>query len=439
MSDLRNSLSGSFQGGPYMDLVTAQGKGSDGQFTYTGTMKKEYNKSIKSNEYIFTGSNLCKFNYPKGNKPLNLQQPFLVFQINIPTQSDFTILLNVTDLRNRKLRLHFSAANKIFTTHQSQAHIPLINLPRGEWIHLVLFVPNFFMHFFRETFLSIDTIELSSSFHLRRIFTLKSCPPPPDPESLIPSGVTVLEPIPKTLLPPPPVNFPVHIYSVQNVQSMLGLVVSPLNATMRSNTDSPASLRPRSKRSDKPGPSPSTPDSTPSTHRATTSERKRLEMGQTSEMSIPFNVLKPEEEKKEECAEKDEEKEKEDFFSMWKPTSPDSEEEDEEYESQSPPPSNVPSALVPPPKDDDLLNWKPESCESESESEDEIRVSDTFIEGMIVNSDSSDPLSNFRAADVLNDPFERARQTAGVSEEAKEALNDFSMMLKPRYPGKSND
>ncbi|KAA6403764.1 MAG: hypothetical protein EZS28_000702 [Streblomastix strix] len=188
-----------FQGGTNFEIFSASGKNPEANCKMVGKPPKQFNEICKSNVYNLLEPG-TKFSWPKDNK-IGLTQQFLVFQIFVPQGVHFSIHIDVTDIKNNKKRLQFSTAQKQISETPLHAIVPLVGLRRDTWINAVFDIQSFMTSIFKQPQQTVDSIDLFAQFMIRKIFTLKNCPPvsgdEPGPSGDFPPGVSIVEAIPK--------------------------------------------------------------------------------------------------------------------------------------------------------------------------------------------------------------------------------------------------
>uniref|UniRef100_A0A8C6UZG2 Zgc:162324 n=1 Tax=Neogobius melanostomus TaxID=47308 RepID=A0A8C6UZG2_9GOBI len=162
-----------YQGGAVVEIFCAQGKDPVAKWKLSGgTIHKEYNKEIKGFVYCLEGSSqTVKMQMPRNGKmSLGLLQRFLVFQVNVPHDRDFSIELMVTDTAHLKRRLYLSTVHKELSTTLWHAKIPL-------WSTLCIDLVSFTRKLFKDAaFVSLDGITVFANCSIRRLFTMKAEP-----------------------------------------------------------------------------------------------------------------------------------------------------------------------------------------------------------------------------------------------------------------------
>ncbi|XP_031809284.1 uncharacterized protein C3orf67 homolog isoform X2 [Sarcophilus harrisii] len=171
-----------YQGGPFVEIFSAQGKNPGAKWKISGSPSviwKEFDKEVKSFVFVLEGSSQTnKIQLPKENKQiLGLIQRFLVLQIYVPLGQDFSTELLITDLGNIKRRLYLSTVHKELSATPLHAKIPLFMIKRKIWCNLCIDLVAFTSDIFKgAVFQSLDGIIVSANCKLRKIFTLKSKP-----------------------------------------------------------------------------------------------------------------------------------------------------------------------------------------------------------------------------------------------------------------------
>uniref|UniRef100_A0A8C6WZI9 Zgc:162324 n=1 Tax=Neogobius melanostomus TaxID=47308 RepID=A0A8C6WZI9_9GOBI len=176
-----------------------------------GTIHKEYNKEIKGFVYCLEGSSqTVKMQMPRNGKmSLGLLQRFLVFQVNVPHDRDFSIELMVTDTAHLKRRLYLSTVHKELSTTLWHAKIPLVGLNHNIWSTLCIDLVSFTRKLFKDAaFVSLDGITVFANCSIRRLFTMKAEP--------IGAG-GLMEWIPRSCHFPKDIK---HITQVLNIENM---------------------------------------------------------------------------------------------------------------------------------------------------------------------------------------------------------------------------
>ncbi|XP_071817263.1 protein CFAP20DC-like isoform X2 [Apostichopus japonicus] len=169
-----------FQGGPFVEVFSCQGKEPLSKWKVSGSsIQKTYEKEVKS--YVFTlegSSTTTKMHLPKDSKQtLALIQRYFLIQLNAPMGAALSLELGIMDNSNNKRRLLFSTAQKEISITPLHVKLPLQVLRRGMWLNLCLDLTSIVGEAFRgQTFKSLDSITLSASCKVRKIFTMKNQP-----------------------------------------------------------------------------------------------------------------------------------------------------------------------------------------------------------------------------------------------------------------------
>ncbi|CAL1609367.1 unnamed protein product [Knipowitschia caucasica] len=218
-----------YQGGAVVELFCAQGNDPVAKWKLSGgAIHKEYNKEIKGFVYCLDGSSrTVKMQMPKnGKKSLGLLQRFLVFQVNIPPDRDFSIELMVTDTDHLKRRLYLSTVHKKLSTTLWHAMIPLVALHHKIWLTLCIDLVSFTSKLFKDVaYVSLDSITVFANCRMRRIFTMRAEPKGGDEMFL--SGGGLMELIPRNFHFPQDTK---HMAQVLNMEN-------PTNPEVRANPE----------------------------------------------------------------------------------------------------------------------------------------------------------------------------------------------------------
>mmetsp|Transcript_10007 Transcript_10007/g.22960 ORF Transcript_10007/g.22960 Transcript_10007/m.22960 type:complete len:771 (-) Transcript_10007:74-2386(-) len=167
-----------FQGGPHFEVLTTQGRNPTEHWKLTGKINKEYDKSVLGFVFDCDGGTSVKMQVPKDPKQsLALVQRYLVLQGQVGKV--FSMELNLSDSENGKRRIVLSTAVTKFTT-VSPVHVrvPFGVARKGVWLNLCLDLVDLVQGCFPSaSFFCIDSITIFPSIKLRRVFTLRKCPP----------------------------------------------------------------------------------------------------------------------------------------------------------------------------------------------------------------------------------------------------------------------
>ncbi|QDZ18510.1 flagellar-associated protein [Chloropicon primus] len=191
------SRSRSYQGGPYVEVFSSQGRDplQNTKVTNKKGVRKIYDKSVRGYVIYSSTSASARLQLPKDDrKALKLSQPYFVVQVFVPVGQAFSIAMNIKDKSHTRRRLHFSSSFSDIKATPLHCQIPLISLIRGKWLNLVLNIEDFVWNNFPgQSFLCIDTVEIGGISKIRKIFTLREEPGTGDvPRHLdYPTGVDV--------------------------------------------------------------------------------------------------------------------------------------------------------------------------------------------------------------------------------------------------------
>ncbi|XP_064605287.1 protein CFAP20DC-like isoform X2 [Liolophura sinensis] len=168
-----------FQGGPFVEVFTPQGKDPTANWKVTGSVRKIFEKEVKSYIYVLEGvPTTTKIQLPKDSKStVTLVQRFLVLQIYLAKGQDFNFELGLTDLGKNKRRVLFSTSQRDIQTTPLHAKIPLSIVKRGIWLNLCFDLTSVVSDTWKgQTFRSVENLTISANCKLRRVFTMKVSP-----------------------------------------------------------------------------------------------------------------------------------------------------------------------------------------------------------------------------------------------------------------------
>lgn len=171
-----------FQGGDYVELLSAQGKAPAATWKLHGKILKSFEKAIKGNAFQLDGSTETKMQLPKTatttTQSLGLSQRFLVFQLSIPFTRSLSIEIGFSDFQ--KIRRRFVFASAFRETAMTSLHVQIpfdARVTRDQWINLVFDLQALTETYFAgSTFRSMESICISGSCKLKRVFTMKDAP-----------------------------------------------------------------------------------------------------------------------------------------------------------------------------------------------------------------------------------------------------------------------
>ncbi|KAF0694249.1 Aste57867_14865 [Aphanomyces stellatus] len=173
-----------FQGGDSVELLAASGKDPAAAWKVVGKVRREYDKLSKAYLFSMEGSALAtKMTLPKETaKPLGLTQRYLVVQAWLPAAKAIAVEVGVTDSQGVRRRIVMSSAFRGAVVHQLHAQIPLLVVTRETWLNWCFDIAALVAGSFGQSLnlRTLDSICLSGSCRLRRVFTMKEPPIPTD-------------------------------------------------------------------------------------------------------------------------------------------------------------------------------------------------------------------------------------------------------------------
>ena len=165
---------GSFQTGGSLELYNPNNKDLMSNWEFIGKCRKVYDKSVKSYMHLLDNGALSKMKMPKDNISLGIVQGYVVFQIYLFSQKNFSIEISFSDTQKIRHRLIFSANLRDLNMNYFTCVIPMAEVPLGTWVNLSIDVLSFVTYCFKDlTFKSIDNIMFTASGKVRRIFTMR--------------------------------------------------------------------------------------------------------------------------------------------------------------------------------------------------------------------------------------------------------------------------
>ncbi|RLN48077.1 hypothetical protein BBJ28_00003055 [Nothophytophthora sp. Chile5] len=175
-----------FQGGDFVELLSAQGKAPAAAWKLQGKIAKSFDKGIKGNAFQLNGGSETKMQLPKAtsSSSLGLAQRFLVLQLLVPFTRSFSVEIGFADFQ--KVRRRFVVASAFRETTRTALHVQLplngADVPRDQWLSLVFDLQALSEAYFPDSgFRSMESLCVSGSCRVKRIFTMKDAPTPSPP------------------------------------------------------------------------------------------------------------------------------------------------------------------------------------------------------------------------------------------------------------------
>ncbi|KAL7694796.1 putative cilia-and flagella-associated protein 20/C3orf67 [Plasmopara halstedii] len=171
-----------FQGGDFIELLSAQGKSPAAAWKIQGKVSKTFDKGIKGNVFLFDGNAETKMQLPKTTScSLGLTQRFVLLQLFVPFTRSLSVEMCFADVQ--KVRRRFVIASAFRELVQTTLHVQLplttTDVPRDEWVNLVFDLQTLAaLHFPTTKYRSLESISVSGTCRLKRIFTMKDAPTP---------------------------------------------------------------------------------------------------------------------------------------------------------------------------------------------------------------------------------------------------------------------
>ncbi|KAJ8578626.1 hypothetical protein ON010_g576 [Phytophthora cinnamomi] len=171
-----------FQGGDFVELLSAQGKAPAAAWKLQGKISKTFDKGIRGNAFQLDGGSETKMQLPKtASSSLGLAQRFVVIQLLVPFTRSFSVEICFSDFQ--KVRRRFVVASAFRETARTALHaqLPLnaADVPRDQWMNLVFDLQTLSeVHFPDTGYRSMESVCIGGSCRLKRIFTMKDAPTP---------------------------------------------------------------------------------------------------------------------------------------------------------------------------------------------------------------------------------------------------------------------
>jgi len=172
-----------FQGNVFFELFSAQGSSPLINWKINGNksnIERIYNKDIKGFSYNIKNNGYISL--PKENKQsCYLIHSYLVLQIYIPKNNQFSLECGITDIGNNKGRIVLSTSIKTIKYSAFHISLPLTIIKRDVWMNLCIDLDNIAANGFKEynglNYKTLNYIKIYSTCKLRRVFTMKYRPP----------------------------------------------------------------------------------------------------------------------------------------------------------------------------------------------------------------------------------------------------------------------
>jgi len=173
-----------FQGGPFVEVFTPQGKDPTEGWKMLGgkCVKRMYEKGVKGYVHHVTGPPGLKMQLPADDRRgLGLKQPYLVFQMLLPAGQHVSLEIVVADQEGTRRRLILSTSFCDVKSTPLHARVPLPDalVPCDRWTNLALDLPALTASLWAEhraEFKSVEGVSVGATCALRKIFTAKSPP-----------------------------------------------------------------------------------------------------------------------------------------------------------------------------------------------------------------------------------------------------------------------
>ena len=127
---------GRFQTGGSLELYNPNNKDLMSNWEFIGKCRKVYDKSVKSYMHLLDNGALSKMKMPKDNISLGIVQGYVVFQIYLFSQKNFSIEISFSDTQKIRHRLIFSANLRDLNMNYFTCVIPMAEVPLGTWVNL---------------------------------------------------------------------------------------------------------------------------------------------------------------------------------------------------------------------------------------------------------------------------------------------------------------
>uniref|UniRef100_A0A914W9Z1 CFA20 domain-containing protein n=1 Tax=Plectus sambesii TaxID=2011161 RepID=A0A914W9Z1_9BILA len=173
-----------YQKGPFVEVLTAAGHSAIDQLTANwrrtqpSALRRVYDATAKTYVFSLNGSpsTSCRITAPSDSRLiLGLRQPYLVLQIRVNSDSDFSFETTIADKSGSRRTLKFSTFFRKTEVGPLNARISLANLRRMQWINAVVPLKEMVSELWSgQEYESIHTITLCANCSFRRIFTLRN-------------------------------------------------------------------------------------------------------------------------------------------------------------------------------------------------------------------------------------------------------------------------
>ncbi|OWZ24796.1 hypothetical protein PHMEG_00065 [Phytophthora megakarya] len=171
-----------FHGGDFVELLSAQGKAPAASWKLQGKISKTFDKGIKGNAFTLDGHSGTKMQLPKTtSSSLGLAQRFVILQLLVPFTRSFSVEICYSDFHKIRRRFMVASAFRDITRTALHVQLPLnaVEIPRDQWMNLVFDLHTLSeMHFPGTGYRSMESVCVSGSCRLKRIFTMKDAPTP---------------------------------------------------------------------------------------------------------------------------------------------------------------------------------------------------------------------------------------------------------------------
>ena len=178
MASRGNFQGDEFQGGDFVSVLPPKGQDPAARWRRTGKIDRPYDKKARTHAYhLKDSSTRTSFEYPsEKSEHSSLTQPYLILQLQVPSEHGFALELGIVDEKHEKRRIHMSTACREIKTiaDPPSAQLPL-PVERDEWVNLCLDVRALLQGCFAGAaeFKAIHTLTIRKCCLLRSVFTMR--------------------------------------------------------------------------------------------------------------------------------------------------------------------------------------------------------------------------------------------------------------------------
>lgn len=162
----------------YTDLFNSQSKESQKEVKILGKHIKDFDSQAKAFVYQLETAGQSSIQISKPAKNTS-SHSYILLQSLLYSHKLVSLEISIRDIPGAKRRVLLSSSTKEIAKNQMHCRIPLIDIPTGEWVNIIVDLGNIVDYLFNTSYMSIESIGFSAHCRIKRITTLK------DPSAIV--------------------------------------------------------------------------------------------------------------------------------------------------------------------------------------------------------------------------------------------------------------